>query len=122
MEIDVSKIVFIEKELFNPDIFCNIKGPYYHIFYYNENGKKIILHTEKSGDIKEAARRAERELDFNTLAVAYAENPNSFKSITSNYEIKNAADLEFDLNEDDIEQIKKIINNAKERKKRSKKS
>lgn len=65
----------IEKELCNPP-----KGPYYHLVQIDEEtGKREVLKTFE-GDIKEAARFAERQLDFNELEVAYMRDPNLFSS------------------------------------------
>lgn len=78
--------VLIEKELTNPvmvDGIAEVLGPYYHIYKVDEEGNKTLVKTVAK-DIKEAAREAERMLDFNVLEVAYKEKgPDSFKSSIS---------------------------------------
>ncbi len=67
--------VRIEKELCSP-----VNGPKYHVVKVDEKtGEKELLKTF-DGDIKEAARFAERKVDFDVLEVAYKENPHSFDS------------------------------------------
>jgi len=110
MEIDVSKIVFIEKELLNP-VNGEIVGPYFHVFRFDEDGNKVEIFVEKSGDIKVAAREAERQMDKALLAVSYKENPDSFKS-----SIDPVKPI-IGLLEEEIEQIREIIENAKKRSK-----
>lgn len=112
MEIDVSKLVFIEKELLGP-VNGEIVGPYYHVFVLDEEGNKNELFVEKSGDIKAAVREAERQMDLNLLAVAYKENPNSFRSTIEPKPI-------YALSEKDIQDIQIIVNNAIERQKETK--
>ena len=72
----------IEKELCDPQN-GNIVGPYYHVYSVDDDNNKTLLQTF-DGDIKEAARFAERQLDFNALEVSYNENPNVFKSCILN--------------------------------------
>lgn len=78
--------VLIEKELTNPvmvDGIAEVLGPHYHIYRVDEDGNKTFVKTVDK-DIKEAAREAERMLDFNVLEVAYKEKgPGSFKSSIS---------------------------------------
>jgi hypothetical protein len=74
--------VIIEKELCHPQN-GELVGPHYHITKVDEHtGEREFVKTI-DGDIKEAARFAERELDLNVLEVAYRENPDSFKSSVS---------------------------------------
>ena len=68
----------IEKELCDPQN-GNIVGPYYHVYSIDDNNNKTLLKTF-DGDIKEAARFVERQVDMESLEVAYMENPNAFKS------------------------------------------
>lgn len=79
--------VRIEKELCNPVKnergYAEVPGPHYHIYKVDESGKKELVKTV-DGDIKEAAREAERLLDLNVLEVAYKEHgPDHFKSTAS---------------------------------------
>lgn len=75
--------IVIEKELCQPTDAWTIPGPYYHVVRVDEEtGEREVLKTFE-GDIKEAARFAERQVDFNALEVAYQENPNAFKSTMS---------------------------------------
>lgn len=77
----------IEKELCSPksgeDGYAEIVGPLYYVYAVDEEtGEKELLETF-DGDIKEAARYAERQLDVNKLEVAYKENPDCFKSYSN---------------------------------------
>ena len=79
--------VLIEKELRNPfavDGIAQPDGPYYALYALGEDGSKGSPITVVKGDIKEAAREGERLLDMSALAIAYKENPNSFKSNLDN--------------------------------------
>lgn len=67
-------IVTIEKELSGPH-----DGPYYHVYRTDDEGNKELIKTI-DGDIKEAARVAERAIDFEALQVAYEKSPDSFRS------------------------------------------
>lgn len=74
--------ILIEKELGHPvtvNGYAEVIGPFYHIYTIEEDGTRTFVETV-NGDIKEAARIAERKLDFNALEIAYKENPNAFKS------------------------------------------
>lgn len=73
--------VVIEKELCHP-VNGEIVGPYYHVVRYTDDGEREVLKTF-DGDIKEAARYAEHEIDVEVLAVAYKENPDSFSSVSA---------------------------------------
>lgn len=65
----------IEKELCDPP-----KGPYYHVVQVDdETGNREVLETF-DGHIEDAARFAERKLDFHALEVAFARNPDTFSS------------------------------------------
>ena len=110
--IDYSKTVFIEKELLNP-VNGEIVGPYFHVYTIDKEGNKTEIFVEKSGSIEKAARRAEHELDFNTLAVAYAENPNSFSSCVSASPLR--SEPEIILTAEEEKQLSEIIENAKKR-------
>lgn len=97
--------VFIEKELLNPvsiNGYAEVVGPYYHVYRFNENLEKEEIFVETSGGIKEAARRAEHELDVEKLAIAYKENPNSFKSTIE--------PPEYVLDDEDAKEITDFIN------------
>ena len=76
--------VRIEKELCNPvsvNGYCEVPGPYYHIYKVDEDGNKELVKTV-DGDIKEAAREAERVLDFDALDVVWKEKgPEAFSSV-----------------------------------------
>ena len=75
----------IEKELCNPvsvNGYAEVPGPYYHVYGVDEQGNKTFYKTV-DGDIKEAAREAERMLDLNLLEVACRENPHSLDSCVS---------------------------------------
>ena len=110
-KIDLTKFIFIEKELLDP-VNGEIVGPYYHVYQLDENSNKIELFVTKTGDIKDAVREAERQLDIMALAIAYADDPKSFSSVMpSSEEIK----PDFELTEDDVAQIQTIIENAKKR-------
>ena len=110
--------VFIEKELLDPvsvNGYAETVGPYYHVYKINDNLEKEELFIEKSGDIKEAARYAERNLDFDALAVAYKENPESFRSVSVpcntipvSKEPHNG--YSFNLTKEDLEEITNFIN------------
>ena len=72
--------VIIEKELCDP-VNGEIVGPLYHIYKVDEEtGKKELIETV-DGNIGEAARVAERTVDFNTLEIAYYQDPNCFSSV-----------------------------------------
>lgn len=76
--------VIIEKELTDPvvvDGIAQVLGPHYHIFSVDDEGDKTFVKTV-DGDIREAAREAERLIDFNTLEVAYKKDPRGFESTT----------------------------------------
>ena len=76
------KKIVIEKELCDPKN-GEVVGPYYHIVQIDdENGQRTLLHTV-DGDIKEAARYAERNIDFEQLEVAYQQDPNIFSSVSA---------------------------------------
>lgn len=65
----------IEKELCDPP-----KGPYYHVVQADdETGNREVLETF-DGHIEDAARFAERELDFQELEVSYMRDPDLFSS------------------------------------------
>ena len=118
--------VFIEKELLDPvsvNGYAETVGPYYHVYKINDNLEKEELFVEKSGDIKEAARYAERKLDFDVLSVSYKENPYSFSSvsmpcnaISENTESNNGHSFKltnsysFNLTKEDLEEITNFIN------------
>ena len=110
--IDLTKLIFIEKEIFNP-VNGEIVGPYYHVYRVDENNNKEELFVEKSGSIIAAVREAERQLDLDMLAVAYHENPKSFSSYSM--EPSSSFKPDFFLTEEDIKQIENIIENAKKR-------
>lgn len=112
MNIDFTKTILIEKELLNP-VNGEVVGPYFHVYTMNENGDKTEIFVEKSGSIEKAARRAEHELDFSTLAVAYAENPNSFSSCVSASPLKSEPEIKLTAEEE--KQLYEIIENAKKR-------
>ena len=113
MEIDFSKTVFVEKELLHP-VNGEVAGPYFHVFRLDENGNKVELFVEKSGDIKAAVREAERQMDLALLAISYKENPDSFKSYGSIDKDRHIIEL---LSEEEIAQVSEIIENAKKRSK-----
>lgn len=65
----------IEKELCDPP-----KGPYYHVVQVDdETGNRKVLETF-DGHIEEAARFAERKLDFHEIEVAFVRDPDSLSS------------------------------------------
>ena len=68
----------IEKELCNPDD-GQIVGPMYHVYGVSEDGSKELIETI-DGDIKEAARLAERTIDLSEIEVAYKKDPEAFQS------------------------------------------
>lgn len=78
-------IVRIKKELCNPvsvNGYAEVPGPLYHIYKVNDSGEEEFVESV-IGDIKEAARLAERLIDFNALEVAYKEKgPDAFSSIS----------------------------------------
>ena len=77
-------IARIEKELCNPvsvNGYCEVPGPYYHIYKVHDDGTKEFVKTVEK-DIKEAAREAQRIIDINVLEVAYKEHgPEAFSSV-----------------------------------------
>lgn len=77
-------IARIEKELCNPvsvNGYCEVPGPFYHIYKVDEDGKKTFVKTVEK-DIKEAAREAQRVIDIDVLEVAYKEKgPDAFSSV-----------------------------------------
>ena len=111
-KIDLTKFIFIEKELLNP-VNGEIVGPYYHVYQLDENGNKIELFVTKTGDIKDAVREAERELDIMAVAIAYSADPNSFYSCTLVSQENPGSD--FELTEEDVNKIQAVIENAKKR-------
>ena len=75
--------VLIEKELRNPfvvDGYAEPDGPYYAIYVPDEEGHKGSPIEVIKGDITKAVREGEKVLDLALLAIAYKENPDSFKS------------------------------------------
>ena len=75
------KKIVIEKELCDPKN-GEVVGPYYHIVQIDdEKNERTLLHTV-DGNIEEAARYAERELDLEKIEIAYQENPDMFSSAT----------------------------------------
>ena len=110
MKIDLTKYVFIEKELLDP-VNGEVVGPYFHVYRIDENGNKVELYVEKSGNIKAAVREAERQMDLSLLAVSYKENPDSFKS----YAAFEPSKPIIELSTEEIKQIQEIIENAKKR-------
>lgn len=71
-------MILIQKELCNPIDAYTIPGPYYHIYIVHDDGELEFVKTEES--IEEAARYAERVLDFDKLALAYENDPSAFSS------------------------------------------
>ena len=74
----------IEKELCSPKIgkdgYAEVVGPFYYVYAVDEEtGEKELLQIFDR-NIEDAARFAQRQIDFNLLEIAYKENPNSFKS------------------------------------------
>lgn len=103
--------VRIEKELCNP-VNGEIVGPKFHVFKVDEETEEKELLETFDGDIKEAARFAERNLDFDILEVAYKEDPNAFSSIRHS----STSSLHFDnnagepLTKDDIRKFVGMFN------------
>lgn len=90
--------IVIEKELCQPTDGWTVPGPYYHVVRIDEEtGEREVLKTF-DGDIKEAARYAEHELDIEALAVAWAENPDSFKA-SAPASLNNAQPIELEAYE-----------------------
>ena len=81
--------VLIEKELTDPTDSYEIPQPWYHVYLVNEETGEKTYDSRFRGDIKEAARYAERLLDLNKLEVAYKENPDSFKSCSPILKLEN---------------------------------
>lgn len=73
----------IEKELCDPEN-GNIVGPYYHVYSVDNNNKTLLKTFD--GDIKEAARFVERQVDMNCLEVAYMENSSAFNNCLRIYQ------------------------------------
>lgn len=81
--------ILIEKELGRTDVvngYAELVGPFYHLYKVDGNGEKTFIETV-TGNIEDAARKAERIIDVDVLMVAYKENPNSFKSVIYQDEI-----------------------------------
>ncbi len=82
----------IEKELCNP-VDGQIVGPMYHVYGVSESGSKELIETI-DGDIKEAARLAERTIDLSELEVAYKKDPAAFQSTVYPTPLDNVLSLE----------------------------
>ena len=82
----------IEKELCNP-VDGQIVGPMYHVYGVSESGSKELIETI-DGDIKEAARLAERTIDLSELEVAYKKDPAAFQSTVYPTSLDNVLSLE----------------------------
>ena len=74
--------ILIIKELCDP-VNGEIVGPHYHIYRVDEKTKEKEYIKTIDGDIKEAARYAERQLDINVFAIALDEYPMAFSSCIS---------------------------------------
>ena len=80
---DDAKIVRIEKGFINSPAIDGINQVLEPTTVYTVlDRNKTFMKTVVYKDIREAAREAERLLDFDVLEVAYKENPDSFKSVT----------------------------------------
>ena len=89
---DDAKIVRIEKGFINSPAIDGINQVLEPTTVYTVlDRNKTFMKTVVYKDIREAAREAERLLDFDVLEVAYKENPDSFKSAFVGHE--NAAAL-----------------------------
>lgn len=78
---DNAKIVRIEKGFINSATIDGINQVLEPTTVYTVlDRNKTFMKTVVYKDIREAAREAERLLDFDVLEVAYKENPDSFKS------------------------------------------
>lgn len=78
---DDAKIVRIEKGFRNSPAIDGINQVLEPTTVYTVlDRNKTFMKTVVYKDIREAAREAERLLDFDVLEVAYKENPDSFKS------------------------------------------
>lgn len=89
---DDAKIVRIEKGFINSPAIDGINQVLEPTTVYTVlDRNKTFMKTVVYKDIREAAREAERLLDFDVLEVAYKENPDSFKSTFVGHE--NAAAL-----------------------------
>ena len=77
---DNMKVARIEKGFINSPTIGEINQVLEPTTVYTVLDKNKTLIKTVYGDIREAAREAERLLDIDALEVAYKENPDSFKS------------------------------------------
>ena len=87
---DNAKIVRIEKGFINSPAIDGINQVLEPTTVYTVLDRNKTFMKTVYKDIREAAREAERLLDFDVLEVAYKENPDSFKST---FELENIAAL-----------------------------